>query len=404
MHPELFEIPFTDITVKSYGVMLVIGFLAGVGVMRHMARRSGQDPERVTNVGLYALIWGVIGCRIFYVIHNFDQFRDNLWEVFAVWQGGLEFLGGVFLAIVFITVYKFLYKIPLRVYFDFLAVGLMVGLGFGRIGCFLNSCCFGEPCELPWAVEFPYGSHPYESQVRPDASRNRDYPHLELPADYFGFPNPMGEGWVDAEESNKYYGYLKPFDELTEQQQEAVTRGEYQSLPVHPTQLYSSLNAFVLCGVLYLFWLYFGRYRPGATFTLMFVLYGVTRFFIEFIREGNPFEYGWWTLHEGWTISQNLGLYLAMAGALLFVYFVTRKPVKLAEQAGQWEGGETPAQDEPEKTAPAGGQKETDEPEADGKKEASRKKAAVKKTAKKKTARKKTTKKKTSKKPGEGDE
>ena len=56
-----------------------------------------------------------------------------------------------------------------------------------------------------------------------------------------------------------------------------------------------------------------------ATFGLMFVLYGTTRFFIEFIRDGNPFEYGWWAIYKGGTVSQNLGIYMVIIGVTTMV-------------------------------------------------------------------------------------
>ena len=144
MHPELFEIPFLHISVKSYGTMMVIGFLAAVWLMRRLMRKSGQNPDFVTNVAMYALIAGIVGARIFYVVHHHDQFVGRPGEIFAVWRGGLEFLGGFLCALVFLWIYLSKQKLPKRLYLDILAIGLMVGLGFGRIGCFLNGCCFGK--------------------------------------------------------------------------------------------------------------------------------------------------------------------------------------------------------------------------------------------------------------------
>lgn len=342
MRPELFRIPFTEITVKSYGVMLVIGFLFAVYLMRSLARKCRQDPEKVTNVALYALISGVIGCRLFYVFHNWDQFRDNLWEIFAVWQGGLEFLGGVILAIIVIVIYHQLSPFSARIYMDLLAIGLMLGLGFGRVGCLLNGCCFGKPSELPWSIRFPYGSHPYESQAYPDLTRNRTEPHIDLPAEFYGYYDPQGN-WQPMEPNQKFYGRLKPYEYLSDEQQKQVTSGPHRCRPVHPTQVYSSINAFLLCGILYLYWKKFGRYRPGTTFSLMFILYGLTRFLIEFIRAGNPYESGWWTLTDHWTISQNLGIYLAILGAGLMVVFLSLKPAALPDGTSETEKGDDKA-------------------------------------------------------------
>ena len=248
MHPEIFEVPFLHVTVKSYGTMMVIGFLLAAVLVRRMMKRAGENPEWVTNAGLYALISGVIGARVFYVLHHPSRFSDHPMEVFAVWQGGLEFLGGVLTAIGFLLIYLRVQKLSWRLYFDVMAVGLMVGLGFGRIGCLLNGCCYGRPAEVPWAIRFPYNSFAYQSQVYPDPARQREKPRLELPAEYFGWEDEQGK-WVGATEQEKYRTLLKPYELLTDEQKQAVT-GPYRCLPVHPTQIYDTLGAFLLAGAL----------------------------------------------------------------------------------------------------------------------------------------------------------
>lgn len=315
MFPELFEIPFIHLTVKSYGLMMVIGFLAAVSLIRHFSRNITPDPQLITNAALYSLIGGVLGARLFYVLHYFGDFKEDLASVFAIWQGGLELLGGVILAITIIFLYLLYHKLPIRRYLDILAIALMLALAFGRIGCFLNGCCFGKPTELPWAVRFPYNSFAYNSQINANLERNRPDPQLRLPQEeYISYIDKDGN-W-----------HPKPYEDLTEQQKIEVTTGKYRCLPVHPTQLYSSANGAVLCLILYLFWRRSqntgnsknaGKIltKPGSTFALMFVLYGLTRFFIEFLRDDNPFEF------NGLTISQNIGIAMIILGAVLIVIF-----------------------------------------------------------------------------------
>ncbi len=323
MHPELFTIPFTTLTVKSYGLMMVIGFLVAVFVIRRLSRNITPDPQMITNASLYFLIAGIVGARVFFVIHYFNLFKDNLLSVFAIWQGGLELLGGVIGALGVVILYMRYHKLPIRRYLDILAIGLMLALALGRIGCFLNGCCFGKPSELPWAVRFPYGSYSYLSQVEPDPGRNRAAPRIKLPDDFFGYFDNKGV-WQEG---------LKPYGLLSPQQKEMVTTGPYRSLPVHPTQLYSSANAAIIAMVLFIFWRRSqsgpaGKLfaRPGSTFSLMFILYGVTRFFIEFLRDDNPFEHGRWDLYQGGTISQNLGIYMFILGVVLMLVFQKMRP------------------------------------------------------------------------------
>jgi phosphatidylglycerol:prolipoprotein diacylglycerol transferase len=323
MYPELFKIPFINLPLPSYGLMMVIGFLAAVFVMRRLSRDITSNPQFITNASLYALIAGVAGARIFYVVHYFDRFRANLLSVFAVWHGGLEFLGGVILAIVVLLFYLKLHKLSIRCYFDILAIGLMLGLAFGRIGCFLKGDCFGRPTTVAWAVRFPYGSDVYHSQIRPNSNRNRPEPYLKLSTDFFGY--------YKYSDGRAYYG-LKLYKDLTQEQKDMVTKGKYRCLPVHPTQLYSSVNALFLSFILYLFWRRAQSAtalkdskklfaRPGCTFSLMFVLYGVMRFLIEYLRDDNPFEYGWWAIYKGGTVSQNISIYMIILGVVLMVIF-----------------------------------------------------------------------------------
>jgi phosphatidylglycerol:prolipoprotein diacylglycerol transferase len=320
MHPELFEIPFLHQTVKSWGVMVVLGFLAALWLMRRLIRPLGENPDILGNAAVYALLAGVIGARVFFVVHHHEQFTGRWMEALAVWQGGVELLGGVLTALLVLWFYLKRKRRPIRLYFDVLAIGLMVGLGFGRIGCFLSGCCFGKCTDLPWGVRFPYGSLAYHHQVHPDPSRHRDEPYLNLPADFFGIPSPDGT-WLPVDEAHKHSAYLKPFDHLTPEQQKQVTEGPYRCLKVHPTQLYSSANAFLLAAVLLGLWKKIGRSRPGLTSGAMLVLYGIARFVLETLRDDNPFEYqGFWLLYRGGTISQNLAIYLILAGLAVMAY------------------------------------------------------------------------------------
>jgi phosphatidylglycerol:prolipoprotein diacylglycerol transferase len=336
MHPELFRIPFTELTVKSYGVMMVCGFIAAIFVIRRLSRGMGENAEHVTTAALYSLIAGVVGARIFYVIHYWSQFKGRgIVEMLAVWQGGLELLGGVLLAIFIIVIYLWVQKLPVRRYLDILAVGLMLALAFGRLGCFLNGCCFGKPTNFFISVRFPYDSLSYQSQVMPDYARHREKPYIDLPADFFGYVNEANE-WTTAPKERKYDYYLKPAKLLTPQERFEVTEGPFCPLSVHPTEIYESLSALAGCILLY-----FHRrkgialekqvkkipffFRPGVTFALMFIIYGSMRFFIEFLRDDNPFQF------DSLTVSQGLSIVLVIINLLLVWLFAKMKSDKLSD-------------------------------------------------------------------------
>lgn len=312
MHPEIIELPFLDMTVKSYGLMLVIGFLLAVFVIRRLSKEITPDPDLITNAALYSLIAGIVGARIFYVVHYWEKFKDNLLSIFAVWEGGLELLGGVVLAMTVLVFYMIYHKLPVRKYLDVLAVGLMIALAFGRIGCFLNGCCYGKPTSMPWGVEFPYGSYPYSSAALPDADRGRDEAYMQLPEDYYI------EYYDDEGELRKA---LKAKDDLTPGQLEAI-KSEYVCVDLHPTQLYSSFDAGLISFILFLFWRRSQKWegkriltKPGQVFGLMLVFYSIHRFLMEFLRDDNPFEL------DGLTISQLISMGLFVLGVLLLAVF-----------------------------------------------------------------------------------
>jgi len=321
MYPKLFEIPFVHLPVWSYGLMLVIGFLCAVALIRRLSRDITADPELITSAALYALIAGLFGARLFYVIHYWDRFSSEPLSVFAIWRGGLELLGGVVLAVAVIILYLRRHKLPVRQYLDILAVGLLLALGFGRIGCFLRGCCYGKPTNLPWAVRFPYASDPYRGQINPNPARNRPDPYLRLPDEFFEFYTT----------DTGYSQLLKPYEQLTDPQKQLVDQGPYRPLLIHPTQLYSSANALACSAILYLFWRRSRKAqksrktgalftRPGSTFAFMFIIYGFTRFFLEFLRDDNPYEI------DRLTISQLIGFALIAFGAALMALFHKIKP------------------------------------------------------------------------------
>jgi phosphatidylglycerol---prolipoprotein diacylglyceryl transferase len=320
MYPELFKLPLINTTVKSYGLMMVIGFICALWLMRRLSRSFLQNPQLITNIALYTLIAGVVGARLFHVIHYHEQFQANPIEIFYIWQGGLEFYGGVILAIAVIVIYLLHYKLPVRLSLDVVAVGLMLALSFGRIGCFLNGCCYGKPTNIAWGVRFPPSklvhrySFAFESQVYPNPERNRTEPQLQLPPDYF-------ENIINTDAA-----YLKPYDDLSLRQQDEVTQGKYRCLPVHPTQLYESAGAVIICLILYLYWNRNQKAvnshnnrklftQPGFVFSLALILYGFLRFFMEFLRDDNPFEF------DGLTVSQNISIAMIVLGIVLVVIF-----------------------------------------------------------------------------------
>jgi phosphatidylglycerol:prolipoprotein diacylglycerol transferase len=160
--PVLFS--FGSVHLYSYGLCIAAGLMLSLLLMKRRAEKEGfPGSEEVLDMVFAVLVWGFLGARLFYVIQNFSYYAAEPLKIFAVWEGGLIFYGGAisgFLAF-WMTARK--RKWPFWKTLDFLAPYAALAHAFGRIGCFLNGCCFGKACELPWAVRFPelsYAVHP----------------------------------------------------------------------------------------------------------------------------------------------------------------------------------------------------------------------------------------------------
>lgn len=237
MHDILLRIPlpFTDkvLPIHSYGVMAMLGFLAGILVARWRAKRVGLSPDHITDMGIWALFGGIVGSRLVYVVQNAEYYFNTSrmdWsplDLFKIWEGGLVFYGGFIGAFIAVLVTARIRKERLLAMLDVMAPSVALGHAFGRIGCFLRGCCYGVPVgQEAWCgVVYPEGALPYD--------------------DGLGTGLPSGT-------------------------------------PLFPVQLLSSLNLLVIFVILSLF---FKRRRGvGQVAGLQVILYSVHRFAIEFLR------------------------------------------------------------------------------------------------------------------------
>jgi len=156
-------IPGTDsgITLYGYGVAMCVGFLAAILWAARRAKRDGRSPDVIYNVALCCFFGGVFGARAFYFVQNAGRF-PSLWDLVRIWEGGLTFYGGFLLATAAVIVYLKATRRPVLYWLDVIAPSLALGLAFGRIGCFLNGCCYGDICRHGWGMVWPVGSIPWE--------------------------------------------------------------------------------------------------------------------------------------------------------------------------------------------------------------------------------------------------
>ncbi len=153
MFPEVVSVGVLH--VRSYGLMLAVAFLVGTWLGLKEARRLGLDPDNLVTVVLVTLVSSVIGARLLYVLEHLSEFRGEWSSILAVWQGGLTLYGGILAGAFAALLTARRLGMPMWKVADALTPSVALGTMFGRVGCFLNGCCYGHPTNMPWGVVYP---------------------------------------------------------------------------------------------------------------------------------------------------------------------------------------------------------------------------------------------------------
>jgi phosphatidylglycerol:prolipoprotein diacylglycerol transferase len=220
MHPILFEIG--DWPVYSYGVLLAAAYLAALQLAVVRARRQGIDGTKIMDLGIYLIIAALVGAKAMLIAIDFRYFVSQPREILSLVRAGGVFYGGLIAALAVAIWLVRRYDLRLWTTADLFAPGIALGHVIGRFGCLLAGCCYGRPTSVPWAITF----------TNPAAAAN--------------VGTPLG-------------------------------------VPLHPTQLYDA-GAELLILIVLLLTERRGRQFSGRTFWLYVLLYGISRFIIEFYR------------------------------------------------------------------------------------------------------------------------
>lgn len=256
----------------GYGAMLLLGLVAAVVLAERRARHAGFSPEMIWDLAVWLFLAGIAGARLFYIVQYASLVYagrktagEIVWATFNLSEGGIVLYGAVVGGAIAHFLFCHLRKLPALEVADLITPSIFLGIGFGRLGCLLNGCCYGDACELPWCFGFPAGSVPWQALV--------------------------------------HRGFLPP--------------DAPQTPPLHPTQLYSALDGFLLAGLT----LWYTRFRrvPGDVLGLGLLIAPVTRFLIEYVRGD---EFGQWG--TSLTISQWISLGLLAVGLGFQVYLARR--------------------------------------------------------------------------------
>ena len=257
-----------------------------------------MERRHIDNITLLVAITGLAGARIFSWLFEFPP-GFSLWQALLEPSGGLVFYGGVIGGLVSAIAYGLLARVSLRTLLDVLAAPLAVGLAFGRIGCFMAGCCWGDVCvDQKQLATLPDARVRYQIDTVPFLSRATFPLAVRFPVD------------CGALNQHIELGLLPP----------TAT----QSLPVHPVQLYESSLAFLLA--FYLQRRFRKRKWAGEVFCWFLAGYGIIRFTMEFLRADNS------PIYFGLTLSQVISLIALLVCGLMFALHTRSSKIQLQSQ------------------------------------------------------------------------
>ena len=250
--------------IAYYGIIIGLGMLSGIWVAQRDAKRRGQDPELYLDFALYGIIFSIIGARLYYVIFEWDYYRENLLQIFNLRAGGLAIYGGVIGAVLTLIVFTRIRKQSFFSMADSGVLGLVTGQIIGRWGNFFNMEAFGGYTDSLLAMRIKL------SRIN---------------------PNMLNE------------------DVLSHK----IVENGVEYIQVHPTFLYESLwNLGLLC---FMLWYRKRKKFDGEMLAIYLLGYGLGRFWIEGLRTDQLILFG-----TGIPVSQALSLVLVLAAAAVLIY------------------------------------------------------------------------------------
>ncbi len=259
MHPVFFE--SGRLVIHSYGIMMALALVACVVVWDRLSRQRGRPDGYGSEIGVWLMVFALLGARASYVISNYAAYyKDHPEKILRFDEGGLIYYGGVIGGLFGLFLLSRWRRDQYGGLLDSVAAGLPLGHALGRVGCFLNGCCFGRPDDGFLAVRYPARTQPWYDH----------YDHGLLAAD------------------------------------------ATQSLAVHPVQLYEAAFNVVLCVLLVR--AHKRRTANGQIVAAYLMAYPAARFVLEFMR-GDP-RLLWGVL----SVAQIISVALFGAGVCIWVW------------------------------------------------------------------------------------
>ena len=260
--------------IAYYGIIIGLGMLAGIWMAQSDAKRRGQDPEIYLDFALYGIIFSIIGARLYYVVFQWDSYKNNLLEVFNLRAGGLAIYGGVIAAIITLAAFTRIRKLSFFSMADSGVLGLITGQIIGRWGNFFNCEAFGGYTDSLFAMRI----------------------RLSL----------VNENMLTTDVLNH-----------------KIVENGVEYIQVHPTFLYESVWNLGL--LLFMLWFRHHKKFDGEMLWIYLLGYGVGRFWIEGLRTDQLIFF-----HTGIPVSQALSMILSLAAGAILV--VRRRQIEKGEE------------------------------------------------------------------------
>lgn len=262
------QISVFGFSIAYYGIIIGIGMLTGIWVAQDDAKRRGQDPDIYLDFALYGIIFAIIGARLYYVIFEWDMYKDNLLQIFNLRAGGLAIYGGVIGAVLTLIVFTRKRKLSFFSMADSGVLGLITGQIIGRWGNFFNCEAFGGYTDSLLAMRIKRSL--------------------------------VNENMLNADVLNHL-----------------IVENGVEYIQVHPTFLYESLwNLGVL---MFMLWYRKRKKFDGEMLWIYLAGYGLGRFWIEGLRTDQLILFG-----TGIAVSQGLSLILVLASVGVLIYHYRR--------------------------------------------------------------------------------
>lgn len=282
------------IDIAFYGIIIAIAAIVGYKVAQYQAKRSGQDPELYLDFALVLFLPTIIGARLYYVISEWDTFKDDLIQILNLRTGGLAIYGGVLAGIICAVVFCRVKKINTKLFMDTCAPALLIGQAIGRWGNFFNREAFGSYFDGRFSMLLNV------KDVHGDYRR---------PVEML---------------TSKYAEKPEALEKILEIRDNTLLIDGAKYIQVHPTFLYESLWSFALVAIM----LIYSKHKKfdGEIIIMYFIGYGLGRFWIEGLRTDQLFFLG-----TQMPVSQLLSAGLVMLGIILLIYNI----IKIRKTSGK---------------------------------------------------------------------